>query len=140
MRSPGGGSRRSCVERRLGFASRFLAIGHPSSRLTWQRSSRKRRCSLNEFPSLTMCKSGGCCSFSAQPREQIIGSEQFHQSTPQSTPNSTIRVCCGASAASCRWTGCLRTHMRQHPCLGLQKRSQRLGRLLPDSTSRCALL
>ena len=52
---------------------------------------------------------------------QVGCSEQFHQSTRQSTRNSTIRVCYGASAASCRWMGCLRKHMRQREmgCLGV---------------------
>ena len=64
--------------------------------------------------------------------EQIIGSRQIHQSTPQSVW-STTKVCCGASAASCRRTGCPRTHMRQRlSALTLHWR-------LFENPSRCSL-
>ena len=35
----------------------------------------------------------------------------------RTVPPEHTSECCGASAASCRWTGCFRTHVRQHPCL-----------------------
>ena len=124
-RSPGGETGRCCVEREIGLCprasrdSRFLECPLAtlrSSQLTWQPSSRNKRCSSNEFPSLRTCKSGGCCSFSAQPREQIIGSEQFHQSTPQSSGTARSECFAVPQQHFDRWTGCIRTHMRQRPC------------------------
>ena len=84
-----------------------VQIGHPSF-ITAHMAAK-----LKEQALLFKRNSGVCCSFSAQPREQIIGSGQFPS---QRMRKSTIRVCCGASAASRRWTGCPRTHMRQRLC------------------------
>ena len=122
-----GGSRRSCVERRLGFAAepagpqgswsahRPPVVHH---RVTWQRSSRNRRCSWNEFPSLWTWKSGGCCSFSAQPREQIVGSEQFHHEHSFRVRGTTRSECVTVPQQHLAdGMGCLRIHIRQRPCL-----------------------
>ena len=54
----------------------MLLCGEEIGLLPNQQVSRNRCCSLNEFSSLRSASSGGCCSFSARPREQIIGSEE----------------------------------------------------------------
>ena len=57
------------LHRRPNKALRFLECPSATRRSSRLTKSRNKRRSLNEFPSMKMCKSGGCCSFSAQPRE-----------------------------------------------------------------------
>ena len=105
-RSPGGETRRHCVERRLGSAAEPAGT----------QSSWSAHCSLNEFTSLRTCKSGGCCSFSAQPRKQITGSEQIppeHTSECAEQHDQSVLRCLSSILQMDR----LPLHtQKQHPC------------------------